>query len=167
MKLFVQARATAILTKREGSCVVVVESMFADTPVAILQDAEIGSRAYINEHTGRFLDGKHLARDLTDFTRAADSFHPRQWAEQNISCYCSSQILNDALKEQALKCGQEWTQDLAPMQWSPDPTLVRPEDRQRLASERDEIHHRFGLEIGLPLRTQCCQLLSGGTELKA
>jgi len=151
MKYFAQARTTAILTKREGSCVVVIESMFADTPAAILQDAEIGSRAYINEHTGRFLDGNHLARDLTEFIRSADNYHPRQWAEQHISCFRSSQILNDALKDHALAHGHAWTLDIAPLHWRPDPRPARVEDRQRLAPEQDEIKSRFGLEIGPPL----------------
>jgi len=43
-----------VLSRREGSCVVVAESMFADTPVALLDNAVIGSRAFINDQTGRF-----------------------------------------------------------------------------------------------------------------
>src|SRR5262245_59259855 len=125
--------------------------MFAATPAAVLRDAEIGSRAFINEQTGRFLDGKHLARDLTNFVRDADTFSPRKWAEEHISCFRSTEILNAALKEHALAHGQEWTVDLAPLQWSPDPQLVRAEDQERLAPEQEEIRHHFGLDIGAPL----------------
>jgi hypothetical protein len=148
-KWFCQARASVMLSKREGSCVVVAESMFADTPVAILRDAELGSRAFINDETGRFLDEATLARDLTEFVKHADAYHPRAWAERNISCYRSSQILNDALKQQALAEGQQWTLDLAPLQWAPEPMPAQVEDRVRLAGEREEIRRRFGLEIGL------------------
>jgi glycosyltransferase involved in cell wall biosynthesis len=151
-RYFCQARASVVLSKREGSCVVIAESLFADTPAAILREAELGSRVFINEQTGRFLDGRKLAQDLTDFVRNADKYQPRAWAEQHISCFRSSQILNDILKQHALAQGQAWTQDIAPMQWSPDPMLARLEDRQRLASERQEIQERFGLEIGLPLQ---------------
>ncbi|MCI0642794.1 MAG: glycosyltransferase, partial [Gemmataceae bacterium] len=43
-QLLCQAKASVVLSKREGSCVVVAESLFADTPVALLEGAEIGSR---------------------------------------------------------------------------------------------------------------------------
>jgi glycosyltransferase involved in cell wall biosynthesis len=149
-KLFCQARASVVLSKREGSCVVVAESMFADAPVALLQDAVIGSRVFINEQTGRFVDERNLARELIDFVRNADSYQPRAWAEQNISCWRSTQILNDILKQHALKNGQSWTQDIAPLQWSPDPRPARSEDRPRILAERAEIVQRFGWEISPP-----------------
>ena len=38
-----------------GFCVAVVETMFAGTPLGIYQDAIIGSRVFINPHSGRFL----------------------------------------------------------------------------------------------------------------
>jgi hypothetical protein len=131
--------------------VAIAESLFADAPAAMLADAGIGSRAFINEQTGRFLDERHLARDLTEFVRDADRYRPRAWADANISCYRSTQMLNELLKEKALALGQEWTQDILPMQWAPDPKLVRSEDRARLEGERADIISRYGLEIGLPL----------------
>jgi hypothetical protein len=147
-KLFCQSRASVVLSKREGSCVVVAESLFANAPVAILQDAVLGSRVFINDQTGRLLDEIHLARDLTDFIGNADRYQPRAWAEQNMSCWKSTQILNDTLKQHALRQGQAWTQDIAPLQWSPDPMVARKDDQHRLASERAGIASRFGLEIG-------------------
>lgn len=149
-KAYCNARASVVLSKREGSCVAIAESLFADTPAAILQEAGIGSRVFINDQTGRFLDGNHLARDLTDFVQNADRFQPRQWAEQNITCRHSSQILNDLLRQKALDLGQDWTQDIAPMQWAPDPGYLRTEDRQCLEVERQDIQQRFGLDIGPP-----------------
>jgi hypothetical protein len=150
VKQFCAARASVVLSKREGSCVAIAESLFADAPAAMLQGAGIGSRAFINEQTGRFLDERTLARDLTDFVHDADRYQPRQWALDNISCFRSTQILNDLLKQKAIALGQEWTLDIATMQWAPDPKLVHDEDRRRLAPERQTILERFGLEIGPP-----------------
>lgn len=150
-KHFCSARSTVVLSKREGSCVAIAESLFADAPAAMLADAGIGSRAFINEQTGRFLDERHLARDLTAFVREADQYQPRAWAEANISCFRSTQTLNDILKQKALELGQEWTRDIVPMQWAPDPKLVHAEERVHMESERADILARFGLEIGLPL----------------
>jgi glycosyltransferase involved in cell wall biosynthesis len=149
-KAYCNARASVVLSKREGSCVAIAESLFADTPAAILQEAGIGSRVFVNDQTGRFLDGKHLARDLTEFVRNADRYQPRQWAQQKITCRHSSRILNDALKQKAQELGHAWTQDIAPMQWAPDPGYLHVEDRARLEAERQDIQQRFGLDIGPP-----------------
>jgi hypothetical protein len=147
-RAFCQARASVVLSRREGSCVAITESFFADAPAAILEGAEIGSRVYINKQTGRFLPDHDLARALTDFIAAADTFQPRAWAEEHISCVHSSRFLNDLLRQHALAAGQDWTQDIASMQWCPDPRLLRSEDRQRIGPEREVIRARFGLEIG-------------------
>ncbi len=149
-KHYCEARSSVVLSRREGSCVAIAESLFADAPAAMLKDASIGSRVFINEQTGRFLDEQNLGRDLTDFVQNADRHQPRVWAEANISCFRSTQTLNDLLKQKSLERGDEWTLDIAPLQWSPDPTLVRPEDRARLAGEWADIVARFGLEIGPP-----------------
>ncbi len=140
------ARTSVILSRREGSCVVVVESMFADTPVGLLEDAEIGSKHFINSQTGRLLRQRHLAEDLTAFIAQADQYHPRLWADENIACTRSTATLNAALKKYALEHGHPWTQDIALMCWRPDPQVVRPEDCKspRACTPRD---------IG-PLRTR-------------
>lgn len=150
-RLLCQARATTVLSKREGSCVAVAESMFADAPVALLADAVIGARAFINDQTGRFLDERRLAHDLTEFVQNTDRYRPREWAERNISCLQSTRTLNDIVKRHALERGETWTEDIAALEWAPTPELVHAEDRRRLAPERADIARRFGLEIGSPL----------------
>lgn len=140
-----RARVSTILSKREGSCVVVVESMFANTPVGLLENAEIGSKYFINEHTGRLLRERYLAEDLTDFIASAGAYQPRRWAEQHITCAHSTATLNEVLKKYALEHGDQWTQDIALMCWRPDPQVVRPEDAVRLEPARRDIQERFGL----------------------
>ncbi len=149
-RLLCESRASVVLSRREGSCVVVAESMFADTPVALLDNAVIGSRAFINDQTGRFLDERQLASDLCDFLRTAGGYQPRAWAEQNISCTTSTAALNEVLKGHAAREGDAWTQDIAQLQWSPNPTLACREDHLRMAAERVDIIRRYGLEIGAP-----------------
>jgi glycosyltransferase involved in cell wall biosynthesis len=153
-RAFCQARASVVLSRREGSCVAVAESLFADTPAALLQGAEIGSRVFLNEQTGRLLREDNLAEQLTAFVAEADQYRPRTWAMAHISCWRSSRILNEWLRRYALAAGQQWTQDIAPLQRNPDPRLARPQDRQRLAAERAEVRARFGLELGPDVPTQ-------------
>jgi hypothetical protein len=145
---FGRSKVSILLSLNEGSAVVVPESLFADTPVALLHNAYNGSRTFINEHTGRFLHEKDLAGQLIDFLAKADSYRPRQWAEANISCFKSSEKLNEILKRDSLADGQEWTRDLLPLCWQPDARLVRPEDWKNLQGERAAIKERFHVEIG-------------------
>src|SRR5262249_49772696 len=134
--------------RREGSCVVVAESLFADTPVALLRGAEVGSRAFLNSATGRLLDDGNLGAQLTDFIATADRYTPRAWAEANISCHQSSAILNDAVKRHSIAAGGAWTRDLAPLCWRPDPCLVRDEDREALRPASKFFEARYGFAVG-------------------
>ena len=98
-----------------------------------------------------FLDERQLASDLRDFVRTADGYQPRAWAEQNISYTTSTAVLNEVLKGHAARKGDAWTQDIAQLQSSPNPTLACREDQLRMAAERVDIIGRYGLEIGTPV----------------
>jgi glycosyltransferase involved in cell wall biosynthesis len=143
-----RARASVILSRREGSCVAIAESLFAGAPAALLESAAIGSRAFINPATGVFLQDHRVARQLTDLIARAESFSPRQWAEENISCFHSSQKLNAIVREQAVAAGGEWTQDIATLCWRPDPALVHMADVERMQPARAEMKQQWGLEVG-------------------
>ncbi len=144
-----RARASVILSRREGSCVVVAESLFADTPAALLDGAVIGSRAFLNPATGRLLKTDDLAARLTEFVVEANRYTPRRWAEENISCFQSSRVLNEAVRRHMLDSGQQWTRDLAPLHWRPSPQLALPEDRRNMRQECKEFEARFGVPIGI------------------
>jgi glycosyltransferase involved in cell wall biosynthesis len=143
-----RAKISVILSRREGSCVAVVESMFANTPVGLFEDAEIGSRLYINESTGRFIQYHNLSGQLMNFIATAHRYAPRAWAEKNISCFRSTNILNDTLKTHALAIGQTWTQDISVHHWRPDPQLLSADDRARMQASYDDIEMRFGITLG-------------------
>ncbi len=142
-----RARSSLIFSRQEGSCIVVAESMFANTPVGLLADCWIGSKAFINEQTGRLLDPANLGEEIRALVAHAHELSPRAWAEANISCYRSTEILNAALKAQALAEGRPWTVDLAPMTWCPAPKLVREEDRRRLLPAYEEFERELGIAV--------------------
>jgi glycosyltransferase involved in cell wall biosynthesis len=147
-RAFARSRLSLILSKREGSCVVVAESMFADTPVGVLEGAELGSRTFINPQTGRLLKEGNLAGQLIAFHARSAEFAPRAWAVENISCHRSIAVLNEFLRRLSLDQGQEWTQDILAMCRRPDPRLIRPEDWQKVAPARQTFLTRWGLELG-------------------
>lgn len=147
---FCRARASLLLSLREGSAVVVPESLFAGAPVGLLRNADNGSRAFITPQTGVFLDEDRFTEQLADFLARADTFAPREWAEANISCWRSSERLNAQLRDDMRADGQEWTRDLLPLCWQPDPRLVRRDDWAALQDERADIKQRYGVELGPP-----------------
>ena len=150
-KLMSRAKTSIVLSRREGSCVVVVESMFANTPIGIYEDAEMGSRVFVNEHTGRLLRHDHLAAQLKDFVESAAQYQPRKWVMENgVGCVASSRTLNEALKQQSLANGGEWTEDIATLCWRPDPQYYDPQDAERLRPSYDEIESRCGIGIVAP-----------------
>jgi glycosyltransferase involved in cell wall biosynthesis len=115
MSALARSRTSLIFSQREGSCIAVTESLFANTPVGLFRDARIGSKAFINAETGVLLDRRGLVRQLCEFVDKADGFNPRDWACQHISCHASRAVLNDILRREAREHGQEWTRDLLPI----------------------------------------------------
>jgi glycosyltransferase involved in cell wall biosynthesis len=148
---FVRAKTSLILSRREGSCVAVVESMFANTPVGLYEDAEVGSRVFINQHTGLLLRHDHLAAQLKDFVESSTQYQPRKWVMENgVDCVASSQTLNDVLKQHALANGGEWTEDIATLRWRPNPQYYDSHDSERLRPCYEEIESRCGIAISPP-----------------
>jgi glycosyltransferase involved in cell wall biosynthesis len=150
-ELMARAKISIVLSRREGSCVVVVESIFANTPVGLYEDAEIGSRAFINQHTGRLLRHDRLAEQLKNFVETSAQYEPRRWAMENgVDCVASSQTLNRILKQYALSSGGEWTEDIATLRWRPDPQYYDPQDAVRLRPCYEEIESCCGISIAVP-----------------
>jgi hypothetical protein len=103
----------------------------------------------VNEHTGRFLKHHNLAAQLQEFLAQAEHYQPRQWALDNrIDCHGSTATLNTALQRLAASRGEEWTRDIVPIYWGPDPLHVDPQDRQRFQATYDDLKRRFGIVLG-------------------
>lgn len=136
------SRALAIFSRQEGPCVVVTEAMFADTPVAMLADAHIGSRAYINPETGVLLDDRNMAKQLLALVRRGPELQPRRWATENVSCHVSIRKWNAFLRQRAAEEGRPWNRDLMPFCWKPYPVYLQPEDR----AEVEPTYHQLRAE---------------------
>jgi glycosyltransferase involved in cell wall biosynthesis len=141
------ARVSLIFSRREGSCVSTAESLFAGSPVGMMDDAHIGSRAYLNSRTGATFSRNGLARSLKRFWAESDSYAPREWALENISCQRSSQRLNSLLRDWSLRAGRPWTEDIAPLRWRYVPAYVDPADEKRLAPAVEELKRKHGVEL--------------------
>ena len=119
-----RSKVSLMLSRREGSCVVVAESMFADAPVGLLEGAHIGSSAFINSKTGVFLNEARLGEELRQFVEQSESFSARDWAQGEISCFRSTEVLNRALRDWSRERGRAWTRDVVPFMCRPNPAYT-------------------------------------------
>jgi hypothetical protein len=139
-----RAKTALIFSRREGCCVAVTESLFADTPMGLMADAHIGPLEYINEKTGIRLERKrNLSGQLMDFVERSEQFRPREWALENISNAASTAKLNAFLRKHALKEGRPWTQDLVVPCWRPHPTVSHNPEGESLRPAYDDLHARW------------------------
>ena len=140
-----RAKVAPLLTDREGSCVSVTECLFADTPVVMMQDAHVGSRAHINAETGRIATRQDLWRHLGELIERPEMLRPRSWARQHIAADVTSARLNATLRDYCLGAGLPWTRDIAPMAIRYVPQYLHAEDAVRLAGATDRFEERYGI----------------------
>ena len=144
------ARISLLFSYREGSCVAPVESMLADSPVGMMSDAHIGSKAYVNEWTGVILKRRGLARSLMEFLDRSSTFRAREWALDHITCHHSTRKLNQQLSRHAAKSGTPWTRDIVPMCWRYVPACIYPEDEGRTRAGAERLWREYGIPVPRP-----------------
>jgi glycosyltransferase involved in cell wall biosynthesis len=146
-----RARVSVIFSGREGACVAVTESFFANTPVAMMRDAHVGSKAHINRETGVLLSRNGMSRQLGQLLEATEQYSPRAWALQNISCHRSSARLNDFLRSHTLDAGRPWTKDTVPLfRRYFVPRYLNGEDAAAMRSAIDALRRDSGLHLLTP-----------------
>jgi glycosyltransferase involved in cell wall biosynthesis len=156
------AKASLIFSRREGSCIAVAESLFADTPVGLFRDARIGSKAFINEWTGRLLDRRGLAEQIVRLVEDSGRFRARSWALEHISCYRSQEVLNHTLRAQARQDGRPWTRDVVPMQNDLVPAYLDADTVAEMEPWKLDFTRRYGIQVGSAASAPAAQALPVG-----
>lgn len=141
------AKVQASLSKREGCCVTVTQSLLADTPVVMMRDAHVGPRAYINSHTGEIARRGGLHRTLSEMLERSSAYSPRDWARRNVTAHISHARLNAMLRDHALKSGKPWTQDIAPFCRRYVYRYLDNADAERLQPGVARLRKRYGIEL--------------------
>jgi glycosyltransferase involved in cell wall biosynthesis len=112
--LLASAKIFCALSHKEGSYIAVAEALLAGTPVAIFDDAIVGSKEYICADTGWLLNPRRpLGPQLVTCLSRASSLHPREWAKRHIAAEVNFPRLNDLMRAYANEIGEHWTVDLA------------------------------------------------------
>lgn len=141
------ARISVLFSAREGSCVAPVECLFADTPVGMMEDCHVGSKAYINPSTGVLFTRRGLDRQVASFLERAQEYSPRAWAVEHVSCQQSSRRLNEQLASHARSRGQPWTSDIAELCWRYVPQHVHASDTERFTAVAESFPARYGFSL--------------------
>ena len=115
--------------------------MMAGTPVGLVEEAEIGSRAFINAETGAFLrEGEHFAEDLRELLERSVSMSPREWAVENIPHAEAIETI-----EGILGTGAGVTEDIC----CRGTLTYLGEVEEGVRKAYEELTRDFGLEFGL------------------
>jgi hypothetical protein len=141
------ARISLILSQQEGSCVAVTESLFADTPMGMMEGAHVGPVAYINPHTGKLLRAETTHLTLSEMIERSSEFGAREWALNHISCSLSSAKLNRALRKHAEASGAAWTTDIRTFCWRRTPEYLNPDDSRQMAAAHAELYRHHGVRV--------------------
>ena len=87
----------------------------ANTAVVAFQNAEFGTKRFINERTGFLLDhGSFSGRNLLACLKRVEGLNPGPWALKELSAEMNCLRLNDALRKRAHEEGEVWTTDIVP-----------------------------------------------------
>ncbi len=124
MRINSESRMAILLSLKEGSNRAIPESLLCDIPAIVLEEHVGGVRKNIVPETGRLVPERELPTAIVSMLNELDTFTPRAWALCNISCFATSKTLNEAVRAEALRRGEEWTTDVAVKSNSPEIRLV-------------------------------------------
>ena len=143
IKAQANSKLATIFSLREGGCVAATEALMAGTPLVLLKDAHIGSKAYINQQTGALLEPGKEHTQIADLLENGGKLRPREWALENITCDVTHRKVNDELKQLANVLQQTWTADLCRPCFKPYPTFRDTSDFDALKDASSDLTARF------------------------
>lgn len=109
-----RSKVNVIWSRKEGVNRAIIEGMFAGVPCIVREGFNYGyPYPYINPETGCYSSEEELPEKLLWMIENYRQFSPREWVMQHMSCQRATEIVSEAIKERALKCGETWTRDLA------------------------------------------------------
>ena len=148
-ELLSKSRLLCAMSAKEGSYIAVAEALMAGTPVAMFRTAKIGTRAYINEETGFFLDAhKPVGPQLNKILQRVDNINPQPWAKRNISAKVNSEKLNILLRCWSESLGLGWSKGIEPFfSRHFEFEYIDSRAEERFKPEYGRVSDQFGLSI--------------------
>lgn len=110
-----RARVNILWSRREGVNRAIIEGMFAGVPCIVRDGFNYGYRyPYVNEATGVFSTEANLPDVILEMLSRSEHMRTRDWVMNHMSCHRSTQILEDAIRKEALDHGERWSEGLVP-----------------------------------------------------
>lgn len=111
--MYNRAKVNVLWSRREGVNRTIIEGMFAGVSCLVREGFNFGYRyPHINQQTGCYSSERDLPDKLLEMMQTYQSYSPREWVMENMTCQRSTTILNHAIKAKALELGETWTRDL-------------------------------------------------------
>lgn len=119
-RIVADSRAYVLLSRREGANRALYEALFCNTPVIVYRHHRGVNADHVTRQVGVLFDRGRLADAIRHILDRPEDFRPREWALRNTGYANSSRILNEALRERALRRGLPWTTDIVEKKNAPN-----------------------------------------------
>lgn len=140
-ELFNCSKVNVLLSLKEGTNRALIEGLFANTPGLAISESFEGSKEQLVAGAGLVVKDKKLESALIHFRDHWQDYNPREYAMQQLSAARSTEIVNEALRQDSLNEGFPWTQDIVQK-------INIPEARYRFTADKDRLERWVSL---LPL----------------
>jgi glycosyltransferase involved in cell wall biosynthesis len=125
-RIVADAKASVLLSRREGANRGIYESMFCGTPVIVYRHHRGVNLDHVTEEVGRLADDEELAGVIVSVVDEWQRFHPREWALANTGWITSTRLLNRTLEGIARQRGQPWTTEIVGHKNAPNLKYAEP-----------------------------------------
>ncbi len=142
IKIVGSSRVGILLSNKEGCNRAVSEYLFCDLPVILLRDHVGGAKLNINKHTGLLVKEKDIASSIFALIEACPK-SPREWAMNNISCYKSTEKLNNKIRATIEAKGWTWNKDIVVRKNAPEPKYVDSIYEKEFLGSYEELKEDF------------------------
>lgn len=130
-----QSRCFLLLSKKEGPNKAIIEAMYADIPVFLLEGFNYGYRyPFINKKTGGFIKPNKLQAFLENLDEVLEKgdFSPSNWIRKHISPYLSTKKLVNVLTQIENEKSVRINKDLTIKVNSPSLDYLNPKDWKKM-----------------------------------
>lgn len=143
MRITCRSKLGILLSLKEGSNRAIPECLFCDIPAIVLSRNIGGVKKVINPQTGLHVTEDKLASAIKFMLANLNSYAPRKWALDNISCIVTTSKLNSCLREHALSNGEPWSRDIVPRTNSPESKYYHLEDEEEYKMVNQDLSKYF------------------------
>lgn len=150
--LLARSRLFCAMSHKEGAFVAVAESLVANTPVGMFEDATIGTKSYINNETGFLFSANiPLGPQIEAALVKCPQLRPREWACREITSRHSVRRFNELLQKQSVDSNHPWTRDVADIYCRNFSfSYSNPVDVAELRASHMEFKQRWNIELTVP-----------------